>query len=45
MDTLTLNARHYRYGNLWLVAFYRAAQITKKRRREDEKKDKERKDD
>ena len=46
MDTLTLNAVGITVMVIFgLWAFYRAAKITKKRRREDEKKDKERKDD
>ena len=46
MDTLTLNAVGITVMAIFgLWAFYRAAKITNKRRREDEKKDKERKDD
>ena len=46
MDIVTQNAVGITVMAIFgLWAFYRAAQITKKRRHEDEKKDKERKDD
>ena len=46
MDTLTMNAVGITVMAIFgLWAFYRSAQITKKRRLEDEKKDKERKND
>lgn len=45
MDTMTQNAVGITIMAIFgLWAFYRSAQITKKRRQQDEKKDKERKD-
>ena len=46
MDILTMNAVGITVMAIFgLWAFYRAAQITKKRRHEDDHKDKDRKDD
>lgn len=45
MDTLTMNAVGIAVMAIFgLWAFYRAGQITKKRRHDDEQKDKDRKD-